>query len=262
MLVKKSSNNKLISVIFLLFLIGILLYLTFKLEDKNILVIRKIEVKGADHLSNEDYFHYAKFDNYEEYKHLSLPIIKDRIIKHPYIADADVEFEGNDKVIVNLKEKTFEAQYITNNNKSYLITSNFELVPVLPNTKNLDMPILSNSNSEKNYKPLLRLNKEDDLYTGLKIITAQKFLDEDLYNNLNVIDLNFGKTILIDYDNLAFPIYISRDDIIKKMVGFNQLYSTMKENISGNNIEYADMRFSSRIYLAIVSNKTNGANNE
>ncbi len=261
---KKSSNNRLFSIIFLLFLIGILLYLTFKLEDKNILIIRKIEIKGADHLSKEDYFNFAKFDKYEDYKYLSLPIIKDRIIKHPYIADADVEFEGTDKVIVNLNEKVFEAQYLTGNNKNYLITNDFELVPVLVNTKNLDMPIISHAIAEKSYKPLTKIKKEDDLFTGLKIISAQKYLNEELFSNLNEIDLNNGKTIMIDYDNLAYPIHVNREDIVKKMVGFNQLYTTMKESISGGNIDYVDMRFSNRIYLklAVVSNNSNGDNNE
>ncbi len=261
---KKSSNNKLFSVIFLLFLIGILLYLTFKLEDKNILIIRKIEIKGADHLSKEDYFTFAKFDKYEDYKYLSLPIIKDRIIKHPYIADADVEFEGTDKVIVNLNEKVFEAQYIAGNNKNYLVTNNFELVPVLLNTKNLDMPIISHSATEKKYKALNKINKSDDLFTGLKIITTQKYLNEELFANLNEIDLNNGKTIMVDFDNLAYPIHLNREDIIKKMVSFNELYSTMKGSISGSNIDYIDMRFSNRIYLklAVASNNSNGDNNE
>lgn len=261
---KKSANNRLFSIIFLLFLIGILLYLTFKLEDKNILIIRKIEIKGADHLSKEDYFNFAKFDKYDDYKYLSLPIIKDRIIKHPYVADADVEFEGTDKVIVNLNEKVFEAQYLASNNKNYLITNNFELVPILPNTKNLDMPIISHSVSDKNYKPLKKLNKKDDLFTGLKIISAQKYLNEELFGNLNEIDLNNGKTIMIDFDNLAYPIHVNRDDIVKKMVGFNELYSTMQGSIAGGNIEYIDMRFSNRIYLKLTasSNSSNGENNE
>jgi hypothetical protein len=104
------------------------------------------------------------------------------------------------------------------------------------------------------------LNKKDDLFTGLKIISAQKYLNEELFGNLNEIDLNNGKTIMIDFDNLAYPIHVNRDDIVKKMVGFNELYSTMQGSIAGGNIEYIDMRFSNRIYLKLTasSNSSNG----
>ncbi len=264
MFLQKKLNNRFFSVIFLLILLGILLYLTFKLEDKNILIIRKIEVKGSDYLSNENYFKFAKFDNYDDYKYLNPRIIRDRISKHPYVANADVFYENNNKIIVLITEKNFIAQYFTVDNKNFLITDNFEIVPILPETKKIDLPILEGSLYEKEYKPLKYLNKNDNTFVGLKILSILQYENEELHNSINEINLNFGKTIILDFNNFNFKVFLNKDNIIKKVVGFNEIYKKMNENIKSGTIDYIDMRFNNLAYIMpnIQTETDNGGVNE
>lgn len=264
MFLQKKLNNRLFSVIFLLILLGILLYLTFKLEDKNIINIRKIEIKGSDFLSNNEYFKFARFDNYDDYKYLNPRIIKDRISKHPYVANADVYYENNNKIIVLITEKNFIAHYFTVDNKDYLISDNFEIVPILPNIKKIDLPILEGSLYEKEYKPLKYLSKNDNTLIGLKILTIMQYENEELYKSINEINLNFGKTIILDFNNLDCKVFLNKDNIIKKVVSFNQIYNQMNENIKSGSIDYIDMRFNNLAYIKpnIQTASENGGVNE
>ncbi len=247
---KKNKYKKLFSVIILLFLIGLLLYLTFGLENRSVLVVKNIEIKGAEHLTKEQYFKYANFDHYNDYKYLNLTVIKDRIIKHPYIKDADVEFVGNDKVVIELVEKKVEALYYTDKNQ-YLVTDNWEIVPQLPFTRDLDYPIITNPVDEGFYKPFQHLKKTDDLKTGLKIITTLKYLNDDLLGSLSEIDLNNGEDIILDISAFSYPVYIGRDNLVKKIIYFDKFYNSIKENLFSSAIGYLDLRFEKNIYMQL-----------
>lgn len=247
---KKNKYKKVFSVIFLLFLLGILLYLTFNLENRSVFIVKHIEIKGADHLTKEQYFKYANFDHIDDYKYLNLTIIKDRIIKHPYIKDADVEFEGNDKVVIDLIEKNFNALYYTGN-KQYMVTENLELVPQLPFTRQLDYPIITNSLDDKKYKPFFHLTKTDDLINGLKIVSSFKIINEDLYNKLSEIDLNNGKSISLVFSVFDYLVYVGREDVIKRVVYFDNFYNSVRENLYSSAISHVDLRFDKNIYMQL-----------
>ncbi|MFH0735662.1 MAG: FtsQ-type POTRA domain-containing protein [bacterium] len=247
---KKNKFKKLFSVIILLFLIGLLLYLTFSLENRSVLVVKNIEIKGAEHLTKELYFKYANFDHYNDYKYLNLTTIKDRIIKHPYVKDADVEFVGNDKVVIELVEKKIEALYYTDKSQ-YLITDDWEIIPQLPFTRELDYPIITNPVDEGFYKPFQYLKKTDDIKTALKIITTFQYLNDDLLVNLSEINLNNGEEIILDISTFDYPVYVGRDNLIKKIIYFDKFYNSIKENLYSSAIGYLDSRFEKNIYMQL-----------
>ena len=87
--------------------------------------IGTIEVTGNDYLTGETYLKFTELNNINNYKYLSLHLIKDRFEKHPFIERAEVKFKSRDVVLVNVREKKFEAVFIKDS-AHFLMTDNFE----------------------------------------------------------------------------------------------------------------------------------------
>ena len=110
---------------------------------------------------------YAKLNDKNEYKYLTLAIIKDRIESHPYVEKADVKFDGLTKV--KLSEKTFDA-ILMDNDRQLLITDNLQLFD-MPNTDNLNLPIISNA-GKNIILEILYYRNNFNIKTAFKIMGA------------------------------------------------------------------------------------------
>ena len=56
-------------------------------------------------MPEKDYLHFTKLDKDSSLSGLTLRVIKDRFEKHPYVEFADVEFENNNIVSVEITER-------------------------------------------------------------------------------------------------------------------------------------------------------------
>ena len=162
-------SSKIIGVLIFVGLISGLLYLTFFVKKRsNKGEIKMIEITGNNLLSAGDYLKFAKLDDPTKYSDLKLPVIYDRITKHPYVASADVEYDGISTVSIDIVEKKFKA-VVLNSGEPMFITDNFELIPMFENTKYNDLPIISNLPPGESYKPLTILDT-DEMKQAFEII--------------------------------------------------------------------------------------------
>ena len=145
------AGSKILGTLFFLVLISFLFYLIL-LPKKNIKRnIKEIELSGNKFLIANDYLKQTKLSGIKDYNDISLAVIKDRLEKHPYISRADVELKGN-KILAYVKERKMIA-IIIKANSIYFVSDNFEILPLMPKTKLIDLPVISNPANNDDVKP-------------------------------------------------------------------------------------------------------------
>ncbi len=244
-------NFRIAGILLLLSLSVFILYLSINVQDKQVTKIESIEIDGGKYYTGADYALFAKLDDKSSYPFLDPGIIKDRIEKHPYVDKADVKFEGTNKIVVQVKEKTFNAVLIEGE-KQILLTEKMQLIPVMPATTGLDLPVISNAEMQEGSKLFSIAKNNLDVVTAFKILDTFKLINEELSAKLSQIDLRNGKDILVYFSNLNFPVVFGRKDEIKKVVYFNNLWKFMKGNEVNNYLDYVDLRFDKHVYLGIT----------
>ena len=245
-------NNKLkiSSIIIFVLLITIILYLTITVENQDQLEIKTISLDGAKHLDNTEYLKYAKLDDASQYSFLNLNIIRDRLIKHPYISKVDIKINSNGVINISVKEKSFVA-ILLNDTKKYFLTSNFEMVPLFQVTKETNYPLLMNVRNVNKVKPFSYLNKNTDIKVCYKMILAMKTSENDLLNKLSEINLRNGGDIILTMSNLDYPVIIGRSQEINKVISLGKIWQHISNKKISNVIEYLDLRFADNKIIPI-----------
>lgn len=235
---------------------GLLIYLTITLYKTDNVKIELISLDGNIHLSKEQYFEFANLLEKSHYTNLTLQVIKDRIQKHPYVARTDVRYDGSGKVSVKIAEKEFESILLINN-QQYLLTEDLQILPLLPKTKKIDYPFISNPVIEKvEAKKFYR--KNSDLVTASKIISTVKLINPELYDALNVVDLQNGGDITLDFSVLNYPVIIGRGSEVRRTIYFNNFWSYLKGKEINKIMQYVDLRYAGHVYLGIQETSTEG----
>lgn len=245
-----NKSIKIFGISFFILLVGIVFYFSMSLEEKNIFKVELIEINGNIHLMNDQYIKFANLEDKRTYTDLSLQVIKDRIEKHPYVAWVDVRPEEMGKVSVEIHEKDFAA-IVMNNRTKYLLTKNLEVIPIAPFTKNINYPIISNPVAGDEIISMTYLSNKNDVVTGLKIIDSIELTSPELYDIISEINLRNGKDILVFFSAMPYPVVVGRDDEVKKMFCFSNLWSYLKENEINNYLDYIDLRYENHIYLGL-----------
>jgi cell division septal protein FtsQ len=244
-------NLKIAGLLFLLSLSVFILYLSINVEDKQVTKIEVIEINDGKYCTGGNYAVFARLDDKNNYSYLDPGIIKDRIERHPYVDKADVKYEGTNKVVVQIKEKTFSAVLI-DSLKQILLTEKMQLIPVMPSTTGLDLPVISNIELPEGLKLFSTAKNNLDVVTAFKILDTFKLINDELSAKLSQIDLRNGKDILVYFSDLNFPVVFGRKDEIKKVVYFNNLWKFMKGNEVNNYLDYVDLRFDKHVFLGIT----------
>ncbi len=234
--------------VLMLIILSVIALLAFTLNRSSINRISKIRIEGNRLLNSEVYLKFARLDNIEAIENIGLSIIHDRLEKHPYVKNVDVIMMERGIVDIRIFEKKMDA-IILQKGKQLLITAEAQLLPMLPTTKNIDLPIIDNYTISKKIKLFSSVKKDKNLLSALKIISTAEFVDKNLYRNIATIDLHNGKNISLDIINVDFPVLFGKDDEIKKTVYLSKiLYQLKGEKLKGY-LEYLDLRFDNLVYL-------------
>ena len=247
-------SSKIIGVLIFVGLISGVLYLTFFVKKgSNKGEIKMIEITGNKLLSASNYLKFAKLDDPTKYADLKLPVIYDRITKHPYVASADVEYDGISTVSIDIVEKKFKA-VVLNSDEPMFITDKFELIPMFENTKYNDLPIISNLPPGESYKPLSKLDT-DEMKQAFEIIDAARLTNESIFNHLAEINLRHGGDIILTFSGIKTPVIFGKNGAAKKLVYLDVIWDDI---LTGKNLvensEYIDLRFANEIYIGKPEN--------
>jgi cell division protein FtsQ len=241
---------------FLLFIIsiGALVYLSFGVKTESNYKIKYLALSGNVHLSKQSYLEFSKLLNKRNYESLTLQVIKDRIEKHPYVASADVRYDGNGKVSVTITEKNFESLMFSGD-EQYLITDKLQVLPVLENSLKIDYPVIANVQVDKSVKMLSSIKKNYDVLTAAKIIGAVKLANPEMHDALSSIDMQNGGEINIYFSSFDYPVMLGRGNELKKVLYFSGFWNYLKGKELNNYMEYVDLRFGGHIFMGLLEHE-------
>ncbi len=233
--------------IFIILLLGVvyLVYHSNKIDKNEI--IESVKVTGNKLLSENDYLTFTRLSGLSDKNKFSLPVIKSRFEKHPYVLKADVKFISEKEVKVFLSEKRIYG-VIINGSEALFAAEGFQVLPVFQNTKVFDIPVLSNIN-EDNLKPLRKL-KSNDILQAYKIIDAARLTNAKMLKDLAEINLRNGGDVVLTFSELSMPVIFGRNNEAEKLVSLEAL---LTNNLVNANLlaesDYIDLRFYNDIYI-------------
>jgi cell division septal protein FtsQ len=231
-------------IILLLSLMAILLFAFLSTGNYNSRIFRSVEIQGGKYLNAQVYEKFARLEDASELAKLKLSEIKDRLEKHPYIRSASVVYAGSGKVVAKIHEKSFKA-ILLDKNSQYLIDDELSAVPLLPFTKNIDLPLIENVRNFKSGKSFAN----SELKKAMKIIYAAELLNPIFCSEISEVDMNNGGEILVRLTSENFVLRLGRKDEIRKLAYFNVIFDKLRQSEANRILDYVDLRFKDEICL-------------
>ncbi len=242
-----SVTAKILSTVLMAVLvIGLTLVTIFGNKEKGKEEIKSVSIKNNSLYQEVDYLKYAWLDKSALLQNVTLPIIKDRIEKHPYVQKAEVKFADAKNIVVYVEEKKIKA-LLQKDGEAFFITDRFEVLPVFANTNLFEIPLIMNSRDLQNLK-IKETYCSSDIKEAFRIIDGVKYLNFDLYKSLNLINLRSGGDILLGFNCFKAPVIFGKGDEARKLVYLESLYKNFNNQLS-DSINYIDLRYSKFIYM-------------
>lgn len=243
-----SNKVKISSILTFISIIVLLVYISLSVESEYEIEFKNVVIKNNLYLDSEEYIKFIRLDNKENFSGLNLTIIKDRIEKHPYVNFANIAIDKKGELEIELVEKEFGV-LLFEEESNYLVTEKFEVVPKLPLTKNINVPITVNPKLDNSLSEFASLKRNTDIKTAFKIKETIKQVNTELSEMLSEIDLRNGRDIMVYFSNLDYPVIVGRNNEISKMIYLNKIWTSLKGNDINDHINYIDLRFDGQIYL-------------
>ena len=215
-----------IGIILFVVILGGIIYLNAFADTSDKELYTEIIIEGNHFLPGKDYLIKSKLGSKGEYQELTLQEIKSRILSHPYILKAEVQSNGIGIVKINVFEKKIMAVLLTKS-VPYLITENFNLLVMNPNSDITKLPVISNATLTKDdIKQKIAINS--DLKRAFKIIDAAKIINEKMYMDLEEINLRHGGDIILNFSGIQFPVIFGKGSEGKKTVYLSSIWEELK----------------------------------
>ncbi|MCH8325679.1 MAG: FtsQ-type POTRA domain-containing protein [Bacteroidetes bacterium] len=243
------NKRKIFSIILFSFLfMAIILLISINPKNKTGGNIKVIEITGNKLMSSNDYIKFIYNNRTKPIHTFNLSILKDRVLKHPYVANADIEFVEDEKARVNIKEKKITAILLSKGDPLFL-TDESEVVPILSNSRFSSIPIISNPKNIEEVKPLTII-KSNDLSDAIRIIDAIRYSDRKMLLSLSEINLRNGGDIILTFSGIKPPVIFGRGETARKIIYLETLWANLlRGEMLVNNSSYIDLRFANKIYV-------------
>lgn len=208
----------------------------------------KIKLIGNHFLTEQEYLLNSNLDEINKFSKLSLPEIKARIEKNEYILYTEVYKDGDGAVNIKVYEKEIVA-VLLGLGEPYLITSKFDLIPMIKNSDISNLPVIINadvSDEEINHHNVLN----SQIICAFKIIDAVKFVGNNMYKDLAEINLRGGGEVIVKFSGVSFPVILGRGSEGDKIVLLSGIWNGIKNHDElFKNCNYVDLRFSNKIFI-------------
>lgn len=243
------TKSKIFGLILFLIIISTIIFVALKpIKEQNAEQIKSLKFSGNQLLSQSSYLSFARLTENGISKEITLPILKARLDKHPFISSTEIEITDTNNAEVRVSEKHLIAILICAE-QTFLVSDELELLPLFPSTKFVDMPIISNPKYCKQYDPLKKISNPEIL-EAYDIINAMRITNLEMYSKLSEINLNRGTGITLTFSKVNPLIKFGNESIAKKILSLNSIWqelNDMESKLSQN--EYVDLRFINNIYL-------------
>ena len=207
-------------------------------------VYNQIELNGNKLLPAGEYLRYTGLSDSTKYSELTLLDVKNRFEKHPYMRKAEVEFDGVNKILVEVEEQELKA-VLLQNNELKLVTDDLKTLPLFPPSNIRDLPVISNFSVGKK-------NSFDstNMKFAFRIINAISLSDSNVRKNLAEINLRKGGDVILTFTCLNFPVLFGKNDEVMKVLILKDLWQQIVNNENSNQVtEYIDLRYKNKVFI-------------
>jgi len=207
-------------------------------------VYNQIEINGNKLIPASEYLKYTGLSDSTKYSDLTLIDVKNRFEKHPYMRKAEVEYDGVNKILVEVEEKKIKAVLLQKNNLK-LVTDNLETLPLFPPSYIRDLPVISNlSTNNKNSID------SSNIELAFRIIDAISVSDTNVRKNLAEINLRKGGDVILTFAGLNFPVLFGKNDEARKALILKNLWPKIVNDEKINSVtEYIDLRYKNKVFI-------------
>jgi len=213
-------------------------------KASQIQVCNQIELTENTLLPAKEYLRYAGLSDSTKYENLTLLEVKTKIEKHPYLRKAEVEFDGVNKILVEVQEKEIKAALLQKNELK-LITSDLETLPLFPPSVIKDLPVISNMGSTGKNE-----NSIQNMEFAFRIIDAISMSDTNVRKHLAEINLRKSGDVILTFSGFKFPVLFGKSDEVKKALILKNLWKRLyDEEIINGNTEYLDLRYKNKVFI-------------
>ncbi len=242
-------NSEVKHITLFLLIASIVGFLAFSLETSKLNNITETRISGNRLLTENDYLEFARISKIDASSDISISIIRDRLDKHPYIEKVDVLVVERGLAEIKIFEKKMDAILLEENNQ-FLISDMAEIIPFIPATKNIDLPVIV-ANKNKDIQLFRSAINNNKLLCALQIITTAKLYDNTLYENISEINLTDKQNVALYLSEIESPIYFGLEDEIEKTVYLSKIFKHIKGNKISKYIDYIDLRYNQFVYLGL-----------
>ncbi|OGU80162.1 MAG: hypothetical protein A2W11_03700 [Ignavibacteria bacterium RBG_16_35_7] len=243
------TKSKIIGLIIFLIIISTLFFVAvMPVKQKVGKHVKSINLSGNHLLPPGSYLSFAKLNDTQNSIEITLPILKDRLEKHPFVSSAEVEISEYNDAKVYVFEKSLTAIVICDD-QTFLLSDELQLLPLFSNMKFIDLPIINNPKQGRQYKALEYLQSEE-IIEAYNILYAIKYSNEEMFKKLSEINLNRGDDITLTFSEVRPIVKFGRGNVPRKVLSLNSSWVEIKD--AGNDLsqsEYVDLRFTNQIYI-------------
>ena len=207
-------------------------------------VYNQIEITGNKLLPVSEYLRYTGLIDSTKYSELTLQEVKDRFEEHPYLRKAEVEYDGVNKILVEVEEKNIKA-VLLQKNELKLVTNNLETLPLFPPTNIRELPVISNlSSGNKN------LVDSTNIEFAFRIIDAINFSDTNVRKSLAEINLRNGGDVILTFTGMNFPVLFGKNDAVRGALILKNLWPRLVSDGKINKTtKYIDLRYKNKVFI-------------
>jgi len=245
-------KSKLLGLLLFLILTTGILYVMMTGSSTNVKIeYQQIELTGNELLPADEYLSYARLSDSKKYNGLTLLEVKTRLEKHPYLRKAEVEFDGINKILVEVKEKEIKA-VLLQKNALKMVTDDKEILPLFPPANISELPLISNLKLNRN-----KSYSDEDFDFAFRIIDAISLSDTTVRKNLAEINLRNGRDVILTFTGLSCPVLFGKYGEVKKALMLKELWlKIMNDENYASEIEYIDLRYKNKIFIGKRNTET------
>jgi len=225
---------------------GLLLALfVLSLQWKDAGRIDRVAVEGAVHFSEKDLLARAAVPMRALLDTLSLDVVRERLVSHPFVRDARVTRIYPDAVSISVVERVPVASFMTNGQIRYLDAEGVVL-PYLPSDVPYDLPVISGI-PELQRTRIGQVVQNDDFFEAVALLEAALETDTSVYRLISEVDMKNGGDILLFSSEVAVPIIFGRGDAGGKFQILHTFWDRFVREEGPENLKYLDLRYSDQV---------------
>lgn len=252
---KKKTNLRKASFYLMTILIVIFVILVVSAAKwKTSLQIEYIEIDGARILPHQLLLSAVNVPMQSLLDTVDLYIIKNRLLKQPYISSVNVNRKYPDGLRIQISERKPIAS-IWNGQLFYIDTAGI-LLPVIESEISLDLPIITGISDLKPSAVGTKLSNKE-IETAIKILQTSIVIDTSLYVLISEVNMNSGNDIIITTTEPAVSIILGREDYATKLFIFQSFWSNFLKSNDVKKVQHIDLRYRDQVVVKWINDIDN-----